>query len=125
MFVQGKPKLWLRADGLFLFAATIAIFSQLKQHWWLYIALLFVPDIFMVGYLRNSKVGAFFYNLGHSYPAPLTTFLVAWLNNSYLGMAIAIIWVGHIGWDRALGYGLKYDTRFKDTHLGSLDKPSL
>ena len=30
---------------------------------------------------------------------------------------IALIWITHIGVDRALGYGLKYPTAFKDTHL--------
>jgi hypothetical protein len=28
-----------------------------------------------------------------------------------------LIWAGHIGFDRMLGYGLKYPTRFKDTHF--------
>jgi hypothetical protein len=30
---------------------------------------------------------------------------------------IALIWLAHIGVDRLLGYGLKYPTAFKDTHL--------
>jgi hypothetical protein len=29
----------------------------------------------------------------------------------------------HIGMDRALGFGLKYETDFKDTHLGRVDAP--
>jgi len=29
----------------------------------------------------------------------------------------ALIWLAHIGIDRALGYGLKYPTFFRDTHL--------
>ena len=120
MFVEGKPKIWLRIESLILFSATIAVFSQLRQHWWVYLVLLFVPDIFMVGYIKNSKVGAFFYNLGHSYPAPAVLGLIAWLNNNYFAMAVAAIWFGHIGWDRFFGYGLKYDSGFKETHLGSL-----
>ena len=120
MFVQGKPKIWLRIEGLILFITTILIFAHLKQHWWLYLVLLFVPDIFMIGYIKNSKVGAYLYNLGHSYPAPFLLTLVSWMNQNYLGIAIGIIWFGHIGWDRLFGYGLKYDTKFKDTHLGSL-----
>jgi hypothetical protein len=29
----------------------------------------------------------------------------------------ALIWLAHIGMDRMLGFGLKYPTRFQDTHL--------
>jgi len=32
-------------------------------------------------------------------------------------MQLALIWLVHIGADRLLGYGLKYPTAFKDTHL--------
>ena len=30
---------------------------------------------------------------------------------------VALIWLAHIGMDRLLGYGLKYPSAFKDTHL--------
>jgi len=30
---------------------------------------------------------------------------------------LAAIWTAHIAVDRALGYGLKYPSRFDDTHL--------
>ncbi|MGQ7476239.1 DUF4260 family protein [Streptococcus suis] len=35
-------------------------------------------------------------------------------------MASGLIWLAHIGWDRAFGYGLKYESGFKHTHLGDL-----
>jgi len=38
------------------------------------------------------------------------------LSNSII-IAIGLIWTAHIGMDRMLGYGLKYPTHFKDTHL--------
>ena len=122
MFVTGKPKIWLRIEGLFLLIATIVGFSQQHQHWWLYPALLLVPDIFMIGYIANSKFGAFLYNLGHSYPIPMAVLYLSWSNNNLLWVSIGLIWLGHIGWDRFFGYGLKYDSKFKDTHLGSLEK---
>jgi Domain of unknown function (DUF4260) len=34
-----------------------------------------------------------------------------------VAMAVALIWFAHIGMDRTVGYGLKYPTSFKDTHL--------
>jgi len=122
MFVTGKPKLWLRIEGLVLLIATIIAFAGQHQRWWLYPALLLAPDIFMLGYLANTKVGAFFYNLGHSYFVPALVILFSWRSESKVILAIGIIWLGHIGWDRLLGYGLKYDSSFKHTHLGDLEK---
>jgi hypothetical protein len=122
MFVTGKPKFWLRLEGAVLLIATIFLFSGQHQSWWIYPALLFAPDIFMLGYLVNSKAGALFYNLGHSYFAPGLLLLCAWQARSKIGIAIGVIWLGHIGLDRLLGYGLKYDSSFNRTHLGEIGK---
>jgi len=121
-FIVGKPKKWLQLDGLVLFISTIILFASTHHHWWIYPVLLFVPDIFMVGYLKDSKLGAFLYNVGHSYLAPTLLTFFGWNQKNSLLIAIGVIWLGHIGWDRFFGYGLKYDSRFKDTHLGNLDK---
>jgi hypothetical protein len=32
--------------------------------------------------------------------------------------SVAIIWFGHIGMDRLVGFGLKYPDSFQHTHLG-------
>ena len=32
---------------------------------------------------------------------------------------VALVWAAHIGVDRAVGYGLKYPTGFKHTHLSA------
>ena len=120
--VIGWPKFVLRIEGAVLFAASIAAFSAQHQVWWLYPALLLVPDIFMIGYLRNTKLGAIVYNLGHSYPAAAVVALLGFVFGSELAIAIGAIWFGHIGWDRMFGYGLKYATSFKHTHLGDLEK---
>jgi hypothetical protein len=124
MFVTGKPKLWLRIEGFVLLISTILLFAGQHQKWWLYPALLLVPDIFMLGYLRDKKVGAFLYNIGHSYTLPALVIYSGWHRQHPMSIAIGLIWLGHIGWDRFFGYGLKYDSGFKDTHLGSLEKPS-
>jgi hypothetical protein len=120
--VVGAPKLLLRIEGATLFAASIAVFAFQGQAWWLYPALLLVPDIFMLGYLRNTKLGSIIYNLGHSYPAAAVVTVLGFLLTSPLTIAIGAIWFGHIGWDRMFGYGLKYATSFKHTHLGDLEK---
>ena len=122
MLVTGKPRRYLQIDGLVLFIAMIVLFAPTHQRWWVFPALLFVPDIFMLGYLMNARLGALLYNVGHSYLAPTVTVLAGWRASSLLTMAIGIIWLGHVGLDRFLGYGLKYDNNFKTTHLGSLSK---
>jgi Domain of unknown function (DUF4260) len=119
--VTGWPKLILRLEGATLFAASVALFAAQGQQWWLYPALLFVPDIFMLGYLRNTKLGAVIYNIGHSYPAAAVVTVIGLASAMPLVVAIGAIWFGHIGWDRLFGYGLKYGTSFKHTHLGDLE----
>lgn len=120
--VIGTPKLLLRIEGATLFAGSIAVFALQGQVWWLYPALLLVPDIFMLGYLRNTRLGSITYNLGHSYPAAALVTVLGFLGASPVTVAIGAIWFGHIGWDRMFGYGLKYGTSFKHTHLGDLEK---
>ena len=122
MFVTGRPRRYLQIDGLVLFIAMIVLFAATHQHWWIFPVLLFVPDVFILGYLKNPRLGAFLYNVGHSYLAPTVTIFVGWRASSLLTMAIGIIWLGHVGLDRFLGYGLKYDDNFKTTHLGNLSK---
>ncbi len=34
-----------------------------------------------------------------------------------LFVSLALVWFAHIGFDRMVGYGLKYPTDFFDTHL--------
>lgn len=122
--VTGAPKLWLRVEGVVLFAASIALFAIQGQPWWLYPAVLFVPDVFMLGYLRGPRLGAIGYNLGHATPLPAALTSLGLVAGSPLTAAIGAIWLGHIGWDRAFGYGLKYPSDFKHTHLGDLARPT-
>jgi Domain of unknown function (DUF4260) len=122
--VEGRMKRLLQAEGLALFAASLVIFSTLSVSWWMYVALFFVPDIAFLGYLAGPRVGAVAYNVLHATIGPILLGAVAWwLGFDLLGQvlaATATIWIGHVGFDRMLGYGLKYASGFKDTHLGKL-----
>jgi len=121
-FVLGWPRLVLRAEGGIVFTASIWLFAKQGVHWWVYPVLLFVPDIFMLGYVRSKRVGAALYNLGHSYPAVALLAAASLAADVRIGVAVASIWLGHIGWDRMFGYGLKYGSDFKHTHLGDLTR---
>jgi hypothetical protein len=108
----------LHLEGAGVFIATIALFAQVDLAWWLYPLLLLVPDVFAIGYLINTIWGARIYNIGHLYVLPLALGIFALFTSWTLGMGLALIWVGHIGMDRMLGYGMKYPENFKETHLG-------
>ena len=84
--------------------------------------LLLFPDLLMVGYAASSRVGAWSYDLAHSYPLPALLGAVATAAAEPLWQGVALIWFAHIGMDRAVGYGLKYETDFRDTHLGRIGR---
>jgi uncharacterized protein DUF4260 len=121
--VVGVPLRILRSEGLVLFAAALAAYvTKLDEPLWLVPLLLFVPDVLMVGYAHSSRLGAALYNVAHSYPAPAVLGAVAVAGSSSAWQAVALIWFAHIGMDRALGYGLKYDDSFTHTHLGRIGR---
>jgi hypothetical protein len=112
-----KPRLLLRAEGAFIFAITLWFYRAGHYPWWLFAALFLVPDVFMLGYLKDAQVGAATYNLVHTHAAPMLLLFGALLLPSPGCIPVALVWLSHLGLDRMLGYGLKYPTFFKDTHL--------
>ena len=112
----------LRLEGLALLAAAVALYAVLGGSWWLFLLLLFAPDLFMLGYLRGPKVGAAVYNVGHVILTPIVIALISYLVGAQLGVQIAVIWLAHIGMDRLAGYGLKEPTSFQDTHMGRIGR---
>jgi hypothetical protein len=116
----GVVRLVLRLEGFAVVAVATWLYAKTGQSWLLYAALFFVPDVTFAAYLMNRQIGAIAYNIAHSYAVslPVAAFGFA-LDNSYV-LAIGLIATAHIGFDRALGYGLKYASGFKDTHLGQL-----
>lgn len=83
-----------------------------------YVLPFLAPDLSFLAYLAGAPVGAAACNAVHSHVAPLA--LAAWALVSERPATVALIWMAHIGFDRLLGYGLKYSTAFRDTHLGQL-----
>ena len=91
-------------------------------NWVFLIPLLLLPDVSAVGYLAGPGVGAFTYNLAHTWvPGVLVLGLGTWLSVPTIQLAAAIL-IAHVGVDRALGYGLKLPTSFQDTHLGRIGR---
>lgn len=115
-------RMLLRLEGLVVAAFTVTCYAHTGASWWLFAGLWLVPDLSMLGYLRSPCWGARIYNAAHTYIVPATLAASAWLLHARLPLAIAIIWINHIGVDRLLGYGLKYSEGFGVTHLGRLGK---
>ena len=122
MYVVSKPRFFLRLEGVVLFIASLSLFASTHQHWWWVAALLFFPDLFMIGYEQSTQLGALIYNIGHTYLLPALMALYGWHVHRPLVLGIGLVWLAHIGMDRFAGYGLKYDDNFKHTHLGNLSK---
>jgi Domain of unknown function (DUF4260) len=121
---HSTPRRWLRLDGLTLFAAAIALFATTGQTWWLLPVVILLPDLFMVGYLRGTRIGANVYNLGHTYLLPAALSLAAAADHHPLPLAVGLLWLAHIGMDRALGYGIKYTDDFTWWRTTVVDKPT-
>ena len=124
--VAGSVRLLLRLEGLMVLAASVYVYVQGGHSWWLFAALCLLPDATFAAYLAGPRVGAGVYNAAHSYVAPLVLAIAALAAGAPLPTAAplgwALIWMAHIGFDRAAGYGLKYPTAFGDTHLGRIGK---
>lgn len=113
-------KTTLKLEELAMFALGIFAFNQLDFAWWWFLILILTPDIGMVGYLINTKIGALSYNIfHHKGVAILIYFTGIYLANEMLQLA-GIILVTHAALDRIFGYGLKYSSSFNDSHLGPL-----
>jgi hypothetical protein len=113
-----------RVEGIALFLAAIATYFTLDYSFIWFVLLLPTVDISTVGYLINNGIGALVYNFGHSLVLPLALLVYGVQADVTLARAGALIWLTHIGMDRAFGYGLKLATGFKDTHLGTLGSQS-
>ena len=116
--VFGAPRLILQAEGAVVLAAAATAYGWSGAHWTLFAMLFLVPDLAMLAYLAGARVGAASYNLAHSYILPTILLGIGLVIGSAWFVPVALIWIAHIGFDRMIGYGLKYDTAFGDTHLG-------
>jgi hypothetical protein len=119
---SGGVRRWLRLEGLMVLAAAVLVYARSGHSWLLFVVLFLTPDISFVGYVRGPRIGAMIYNIFHSYIVPVALGCGMWMAGR--SIAIPLIWMAHIGFDRLLGYGLKYPTGFGDTHLGKLGRSS-
>jgi len=120
--VSGGLRTLLRLEGLALFASMTLLYGFWGGPWWVYAVLFLAPDLSFLGYLAGGRIGAIVYNTMHSYMVPMALLTAGFGFAPPLVVSVAMIWLAHIGLDRALGYGLKYSKGFAFTHLGTIGR---
>ena len=112
----------IKLEELGMFALSILLFTMLGFSWWLFVLLIFAPDISMLGYFFNP--GAVTYNLFHHKGLAVLLYLIGVYTFNTVLIIAGIILFGHSSLDRVLGYGLKFGDAFQHTHLGIIGKES-
>lgn len=116
-----QPIVFQRIEGAVLFVLMTALYFMLKGEAVRYILVFAAVDLSIAGYLLGPKIGSVVYNLGHNMAGPLLCITFGLLSYKTFGLAVVgLIWLAHIGFDRALGLGLKFPDGFGHTHLGPI-----
>lgn len=113
---------WQRMEAAIVFVAAIVLFCFLDHSlaWWLAVILFLLPDVSFAGYALGAKAGAVVYNVMHVYALGMVLLAVGFAVGSGTVAALGALWMGHVGFDRMLGFGLKSPEGFKITHLGQI-----
>ena len=112
-----SPKALLHFEGAIVLVGGVLAYWHVGGNWLLFAVLLFAPDVGMLGYLANPRIGAAIYNLFHLLLWPAVLIFTGWFAGEPLALQVGLIWLCHLGLDHLAGYGFKYPTEFKDTHL--------
>jgi hypothetical protein len=118
----GAVRGWLRLEGLAALGASLILYGVSGGSWLFLVPLLLLPDLSAIGFLASPRIGTFTYNLLHNWaPGFIALGAGIWLASTELQLVAAIL-IGHVGMDRAVGYGLKLSGSFHDTHLGRMGR---
>ena len=115
---DGGVRSLLRIEGLLLLACAIALNARAGGDWRFFAVLFLAPDLSFLGYVAGPRFGAVAYNAMHATIGPLLLGAVGFIAHQPTAVHVALIWLSHVGFDRALGYGLKHAKGFGFTHLG-------
>ena len=117
------PRILLRIEGGAVLALALGGYFALGGSLWRLVVRALAPELSMVGYLVGARTGAWSYNLFHTYALPLALGAIGFWGQYRLALLVALVWIGHIGADRLVGYGLKFESGFDRTHLSTESVP--
>lgn len=127
-------KYLLRIEELAQLVTCVIALHMLDVSWWVYLLMAIGPDIGMLGYLVDARVGAITYNVLHHKGLGMLLIAIGlslgWTLDFSLSIVLhgmvmvvlGIILYGHASMDRIFGYGLKFGDNFHHTHLGWIGK---
>jgi hypothetical protein len=114
------PPTLVRIEGAVMLALSILLYGLEGESWLLFVVLFLVPDLSMLGYLGGPRIGAVSYNLFYTHAPPGMLAAFGLLAGSSLLVSVALVWFSHIGFDRMVGFGLKYPTDFRTPSTNAL-----
>ena len=117
ILVNNMVKAILELESWFIAGASLLAYIYLKGNLGLLIVFFMLPDISMVGYLKNKTMGSIVYNAVHNYALVLALIIAGFILNIKPLIFAGLILSLHICVDRFFGFGLKYRTGFEDTHM--------
>ncbi|MEN9692957.1 MAG: hypothetical protein RLZZ330_601 [Actinomycetota bacterium] len=110
----------LRLEGFVLLLAATTSFVKTGQPLWWAAVIILLPDFLLTKRVKESKIGGRIYDITHTYPLPSFVMFIAVISDYEFVMpltAITLLWFSHIGFDRLIGRGEKYDGAFVDKQL--------
>lgn len=119
---SGGVRVLLRIEGLCVLMICLLAYAKFGASWGIFALFFLAPDVSFLGYLAGPRVGAAAYNFAHSLSGALLLLTAGVLLSVPVAVTAGTIWGAHIGFDRALGYGLKYSAGFGFTHLGPIGR---
>lgn len=121
--VRDRLPVWFqRIENAAIAVLSVVTFVELDFAWWWLPVLFLLFDVSMVGYAHGARLGAWTYNVVHSYIGPALVAVIGIVADARSALFLALVWGFHIAVDRLLGYGLKFQDRFTHTHLGDIGK---
>lgn len=119
---SGGVRVLLRFEALCVLVVSLLAYAKFGDGWAIFALFFLTPDLSFLGYLAGPKVGAVSYNCAHSFIGALAVLAAGVFLSVSVAVTVGLIWSAHIGFDRALGYGLKYSAGFGFTHLGLIGR---
>jgi hypothetical protein len=112
----------LKLEEIFFLGFSLFLFSQHDLSWGWFALLFLTPDLSMIGYLINPRLGAWIYNLVHHKGLGTSLYILGFVTSNSTLIFVGILFFAHSSFDRVFGYGLKHEDSFQNTHLGKIGK---